>query len=671
MEEANRLPFRQIHLDFHTHESIEGIGADFDPDEFADTLVKAHVNSINLFARGHHGWIYYDTKAHPDHKHPELTRNLLKDQIEACHKRGIKTPIYVTVQWDAVTVDEHPEWCCRNEHGGANNYYAPGFYTCLCLNTPYVDFLKEHVTDIFECVPVDGFWFDIVSKRNCSCTYCRTGMLEQGLDPSDPAVRDQYASGVLARFKKTMTEHVRAIDPTALIFYNAGHVNPLIRESIDQYTHLELESLPFRWGYSHFPTSVRYARTLGKQLVGMTGKFHTTWGDFHSFKNREALEFECFSMLAQGATCCVGDQLHPRGKICPHTYDRIGDVYKQVEAREPWCEGATAQTDIAVFSPEEFTRTGGGTQLPRSIKGAVHMLQELRMQFDIIDTHHDVSAYQVLVLPDQIPVDDRLAERLTDFVGAGGRIVASHESGLTLDGRGFAIDMGVEYLGKDEYEVPFVRPRAGFGADLHATEYAAYDRSVRKGKEERMQGSRVQSVPGAEILADMVAPYFNRTWEHFCSHRHAPTTGKVYGPAVTYTQSAAYIAQPIFALYGDCAPQWTRQVLEGVLDRLLPDPLIRVENAPRSLVVSVMCQEHKARTLVHLLNYIPRRNNQNCEIIEDIIPLHNVTVHLRCDRPVSRIRCVPEDQDVACEVKDGVATFVLPCVGGYQIVEVS
>ena len=103
---SDLLPFCQIHLDFHTHESIEGIGADFDPDEFADTLVKANVDSINLFARGHHGWIYYDSQAFPERKHPHLTRNLLKDQIEACHARGIKTPIYVTIQWDAQTVNE-------------------------------------------------------------------------------------------------------------------------------------------------------------------------------------------------------------------------------------------------------------------------------------------------------------------------------------------------------------------------------------------------------------------------------------------------------------------------------------------------------------------------------------------------------------------------------------
>ena len=85
MNRADFLPYREIHLDFHTSEEIPGIGADFDPDEFADTLVKARVNSITCFARCHHGWIYYDTDLNPERRHPHLTRNLLKEQIEACH----------------------------------------------------------------------------------------------------------------------------------------------------------------------------------------------------------------------------------------------------------------------------------------------------------------------------------------------------------------------------------------------------------------------------------------------------------------------------------------------------------------------------------------------------------------------------------------------------------
>ena len=129
----SRLPFRQIHLDFHTSRFIEDIGADFDPDEFADTLVKAKVNSINIFARGHHGWIFYDTKKYPERRHPHLKCNLLKQQIEACHARGIKTPVYITVQWDHYTVRRHPEWRVVKADGKLEGAppYEDGFYRRL------------------------------------------------------------------------------------------------------------------------------------------------------------------------------------------------------------------------------------------------------------------------------------------------------------------------------------------------------------------------------------------------------------------------------------------------------------------------------------------------------------------------------------------------------------
>jgi hypothetical protein len=143
------LRFRQIHLDFHTSEHIEGIGSAFDPEEFADTLVRAHVNSITCFARCHHGWIYYDTQAFPERRHPHLTRNLLKEQIEACHARGIRAPIYLTVQWDHFTANQHPEWRVVQPDGRLEGTppYEAGFYRRLCVNSPYLDFLKAHVQE--------------------------------------------------------------------------------------------------------------------------------------------------------------------------------------------------------------------------------------------------------------------------------------------------------------------------------------------------------------------------------------------------------------------------------------------------------------------------------------------------------------------------------------------
>ena len=131
------------------------------------------------------------------------------------------------------------------------------------------------------------------------------------------------------------------------MFYNRGHIGPAIRQAEDAFTHFELESLPSgQWGYMHFPCTVRFARTLGKEYPAQTGKFHTMWGDFGSYKNPAALEFECFQMLALGARCLIGDQLEPGGRLTPAVYRLVGDVYEQVEAAEPWRRGGAARVRL-------------------------------------------------------------------------------------------------------------------------------------------------------------------------------------------------------------------------------------------------------------------------------------------------------------------------------------
>jgi hypothetical protein len=446
--EVINLPFRQVHLDFHTSQHIRAVGAEFDPDEFAWTLARARVNSVTCFGRCHHGYIYYDTKAFPERHHPHLKRNLLKEQIDACHRQGIRVPIYSTIQWDHYTADEHPEWLMRDQKGQVIGQQPgqAGFYRRLCMNTPYVDFLKKHLTELFELVPVDGLFLDIVHEIECVCDFCTKGMRAEGLNPASADDRARYAKRVNVRFKSEITRHIRSLSKDCTIFYNAGHIGPYIRDSAASYTHFEMESLPGgSWGYTHFPLTARYVRTLGKPYLGMTGRFHTSWGDFHSYKNRAALEFECFSMLALGAQCSVGDQLHPTGKMDRATYDLIGAVYSQVETKEAWCRDAAPVTEIAMMSAEEFV---GGRMPPPSV-GAIRMLQEGAQQFDVVDSQSDLRPYRVLILPDKIAVSKRLADKLGSFLDDGGSIIASFESGLDESGGQFVLEeSGVRNVGE-------------------------------------------------------------------------------------------------------------------------------------------------------------------------------------------------------------------------------
>ncbi len=92
-------PLRQVHLDYHNSPFIPDVGIEFDAREFAAQLKRAHINSVTIFAKCHHGQCYYPTKVGA--QHPALNgRDLLGEQIEALHREGIRCPIYTTIVWE-------------------------------------------------------------------------------------------------------------------------------------------------------------------------------------------------------------------------------------------------------------------------------------------------------------------------------------------------------------------------------------------------------------------------------------------------------------------------------------------------------------------------------------------------------------------------------------------
>jgi hypothetical protein len=677
MSEIN-LRYRQIHLDFHTSEHITGIGAAFDPEEFATTLERARVDSVTCFARCHHGWIYHDTQAFPERRHPHLARNLLKEQIEACHARNIRVPIYITVQWDHYSANEHPEWLIVDENGcpiGTPPYEA-GFYRYMCVNSPYLDFLKAYTQEVLETLPTDGIFFDIVQPQPCSCRYCRAKMEAVGLEPSDAETRWQFGLHTINNFKRDMTAFVRQFNRNCSIFYNAGHVGPRHREVVEAYTHFELESLPSGgWGYLHFPIVMRYARHLGLDCMGMTGKFHTSWGDFHSFKNSEALQFECFQMLALNAKCSIGDQLAPSGKIDPDVYRLIGPVYAEVGKKEPWCRGARPVTEIGVFTPEEFHgATIGG--MPSSLLGVTRMLQESGHQFDILDSFSDLLPYKVLILPDNIPVSGEFALKLDDYLVNGGALIASFASGMDIEQNNFTyLTLGVRvksegprnlngelvrgqvFLRGDYCE--YVLPKGQIGHGLPETEHVMY-----------IRGMDIEAEAGVEVLANGIQSYFDRTYKHFCSHRQTPSSGQGGAPAIVKNGNTIYFSHPIFTQYDQIASRWCKTLFLNALARFLPDPMVQ-HGGPSTMQVTVNEQIDENRRIVHLLHYIPERRSQLIDIIEDVIPLYEVKLSVKSPRKVEAVTLVPEQTSLTYKQKENRIEFVVPKLVGHQMIMIN
>lgn len=646
---------RQVHLDFHTSEWIEGVGAQFDAETFARMAKEAAVSSMTVFARCHHGWLYYDSWRFPERVHPHLAnRNLLVEQVRALHAQGIKAPVYITVQWDYYTANRHPEWLIRKPDGAHEGgpFSEPGFYQSLCVNTGYWKFLQEQTLEVMELLgdELDGLFFDIVGIRLCTCAACRKKMLEKGLDFGDEAQVRAFAKQSIDRFKQKMSAFVREHNDHCTIFYNAGHVGPCTKDSKEAYTHFELESLPSGgWGYLHFPVTARYARKLGKDCIGMTGKFHTSWGDFHSLKNQAALEFEAFRMLSFGFACSIGDQLPPDGRLNAATYRLIGKVYRPFAEREAWARPSTPLVEAAVLTNESPLYE---QQMSDSILGAAQLLEELALQFDIIDAEMDFSPYKLLIVPEDVAGSSALSEKLAAFTAAGGRVLSCGRG--ALDNGAYPACYPAQYAGEREAYPDFIVANGLLAEGLEPeNEYAIYQ-----------QGAVLENAQNAVLFAR--APYFPRVGRKFCSHRYTPSAGGEAYPTAAWANGVLLFAHPLFAQYRDCAPGWVKQIVKNALDLLLPERLVRHDGAS-TVTVSLLDQPEHHRTCAHILSYIPVRKSATIDIVEERTQARDLHLTLRIPRGFTRARLVPEGIPLAVEGE----RVTVPCVDGYAIVELT
>jgi hypothetical protein len=227
-------------------------------------------------------------------------------------------------------------------------------------------------------------------------------------------------------------------------------------------------------------------------------------------------------------------------------------------------------------------------------------------------------------------MDAALAARFRAYLAGGGCAVLSHVSGMALDRDAFVFDTTMVPRGESPWTNDFILAGPAVADGLVRSPFVTYRKAM-------------MIDPGkAEILAAAWKPYFNRDYNHFCSHQHTPYEGDAGYPAVVREGAVIYFAHPIFSLYRSVGQPLYKQLVMNALKQLLPDGLPVTSNLPSTARLNLMRQGD--RLVLHVLHAVPVKRgtspynpNSSIEVIEDRMPLHDVDLSLRVGGKVRRV----------------------------------
>jgi hypothetical protein len=482
-------------------------------------------------------------------------------------------------------------------------------------------------------------------------------MKQLGMDWTDKYALAEFANVSSVRMARRIAETTRAIRPDLLLYFNGIS----FEDQLEWCSHLEFECLPTGgWGYDVRPVYARYMRSLGKPVFNMTGRFHESWGDFGGIRTEAGLEYDCLDGLSHGMRVCIGDHFHPRGDINRAVSHLVKRVYTHLRALEPWVDQAKPLVDMAVIPPKAAfnpTHVDAHDRARSVAMGAARLLGELKAQFDILTERSLWEGYRLLVLADEVLLDKAAADKVREHLRRGGTVLSTGWSGLDPQKKAFALkEWGVEFEGEDPFDPAYILMGPEVSQNMPDMPITLYER-----------GTAIRPLAKTDVLAWIVAPYYNRHWDGEHGFVYLPPDKATDRAAVTRRGPVAHVSHPVFTTYYRHAPIPMRQLVANLLAKLLPDPLVKAPDLPSFARATVTQQP--GRRMVHLLSYVPERRGERMDMIEEPIELRNVHLSLRVDgRPPKQVYLAPTRQKLEFVIAENYVQVTIPVVSGYVMV---
>lgn len=609
---GNLIEYRCGLIDFQVgrdHGKLE-----FNPAEYIKSCAASNMKRVMFTCKDAYGDAYY--KSDLIELNPMAGTDYLQAAIDEAKRQNMELYAYYNVLLDDIYADSNPEHRMIDQKGDMAISYD--YYKALCPNSPYVDVLRKRVADLVFNYEIDGIFFDIsyFGGGKCFCEYCKEKFRQEfgyELKRSITAGTDEYADFNQFRrlsrstFLINLAETIREIKSIPVIWNGSGSFY-LAEPEVDEYSDY-LTTEFHAPDYLDGIIRAKWMQTRKKGFIMSTPSELGSWGDWTMVPHATLKSVVC-SIAAHGGGVFFNHTPYPSGDFAKSRIkcleDNIGESFRYLEKYENLLRDTVSASDTAVLLSIEsrrFCENGiagySSVDFTSSLKGAVKMMLESGISFDVIDEFNFpglIDIYRTLIIPLAPCLGRKTAQLLGEFIQSGGNVICCSDIN-------FYDEYGDENINNP---LPNLMGFKAEGFSELTVEYMTdFSDSIKKDVPDmpilvKSAGRLLNIKPkGAAILASKAVPPFEAIIEKHVYHQHAhPFKRTEYASAVK-GRGGIYFSADIFRSFYNTASPWLKKIYRNVLEIINPKPVISVE-APACVYPTLLVKDNDY--LLQLIN---------------------------------------------------------------------
>ena len=645
-----RRPLCKLHPDFHIPADVE-VGDGFDARAYVRRLKDCHVDTIVFFAKCHYGHAYYPTRIGT--VHPGLKSDMLGAMSAACQAEGMRLVCYYSVFLDTAAVRKHPDWMLRSKQRDYGDGFNTKNFLPLCVNSPYAaELLIPQTLEILSGYNVHEMFFDTMNEfQPCYCERCCAAfgkaIPESDKDPHWLEYVRWY-HGRTRNFFAKVTEAIHRKRPGVGVNFNWEWSYKKPEIPVPHIARLAGDLYPAGRVAS---TASRYWTGTGYPFDYMCGRFLHGLGDWNN-STPGTLKYTAAATIANGGAFYLIDRQLPDGSLEERAFRIVREVFEFVDERRAVVTGTRPVPEIAALYPLDhlvgpdlrfFPDVNARKTRGESIEGLSRVLMEGARHYTAFNAQNflaQLPRHRMAILPELEFLDTETKRGLRRFIEKGGTAL-------------------ITQAGSDRQVDPEILDLAGVNYEGHTEQDYGY-----LGTPEPLlvRGRFAQVTPrhGAEALVAYVPPLATGRDGAKFGHGFAPPTRPGRHAAVVLRPLGKgriiYVAAPVFASHLQYPNPDLAGVILGLIDRLLPDPLVKVETDAH---IEMAARRRGADLIVHLVNHSgkERLGGYWAPATEYIPRITGIRVAIRGLTARSRVRLEPSGK--ALPVRNGSVRVAL------------